>query len=151
MAQQERETILVVDDDPDTREALADLLEALGFEVMTAGHGLDALRQLRTHQPPCMMLVDLMMPTMNGWVFTIELQRDPALAGIPVVLLSGIHDAQSAASYLQAEGHLEKPIDADRLFRVLRQYCTSIPYFDSPSAQQMEDEEADAESAHSVC
>lgn len=151
MATQERETILVVDDDFDTREALADLLEAIGFGVMTAANGLEALRQLRMHAPPCMILVDLMMPTMNGWVFTMELRRDPELARVPVVLLSGIHDSQSAASYLRAQGHLEKPIDADRLFNVLRRYCASIPALDGGSAAPIRSDEREAGSTHGVC
>jgi len=115
--------VLIVDDNPDTREALGDLLGALGYCVADAADGMEALEYLHSHDRPDLILCDLVMPRMNGWVFRIEQQRDPALAGIPVVFLSGVHDARSAAEYLRAANHLEKPIDPELLCAILRQYA----------------------------
>jgi CheY-like chemotaxis protein len=115
--------VLIVDDDPLTRESLAHLLEAAGYRPACAANGLDALDYLRRHPHPNLILVDLMMPKMNGWVFRMQQQMDPNLAGIPTVIVSGKADAASAAQYLEAAGYMDKPLDAERLFNLLHQYC----------------------------
>lgn len=115
--------ILIIDDDPVTRESLGDLLEAVGYRVRSAADGMDALSYLRRDGRPQLILCDLMMPRMNGWVFRIEQQHDPALAAIPTVMVSGKEDPEPAASYLSAADHLEKPLDPERLFSIIRRYC----------------------------
>ena len=120
---EKRGHVLIVDDDSLTRESLAYLLEAAGYEVACAADGLDALNYLRRSPRPNLILVDLMMPKMNGWVFRMQQQMDPKLADIPTVIVSGKADAASAATYLDAAGHIEKPMDAERLFHLLRQHC----------------------------
>jgi CheY-like chemotaxis protein len=139
MVERSPATILIIEDDPDTSEALSDLLAAIGYRVACAADGREALSYLRRNPPPRLVLADLGMPVMNGWVFTIEQHRDPTLATIPVVLLSGNHDVASAAQYLGADDYLQKPIDADRLFGVLRRYCevsrpAAEPRFAHPDA-----------------
>ncbi|PLS79555.1 MAG: response regulator, partial [Chloroflexi bacterium] len=82
-------TILVVDDDSGIREALTDILEDEGYAVRSACDGQAALDLLRQQaEPPALVLLDLMMPRMNGWQFRSEQRRDPALANIPVVVIS---------------------------------------------------------------
>src|SRR5436309_3349023 len=89
----ERETargcILVVDDDVDIRTIIRLVLELHGYRVMDAGDGKEALLRLRQGQLPCLILLDLMMPGMNGWQFRHAQENDLALAQIPVVVLSG--------------------------------------------------------------
>jgi CheY-like chemotaxis protein len=118
-----RRTILIIDDDATTRESLADLLEALGYRVSCAADGVEALAYLRENPAPGLILVDLMMPKMNGWVFGLERRRQPQLADVPVIVLSGIYDAESAAGYISAQGYLEKPIDPIALFNLVRRHC----------------------------
>jgi two-component system, chemotaxis family, chemotaxis protein CheY len=115
--------ILIIDDDPVTRESLGDLLEAVGYRVRSAADGLDALGYLRRDGLPRLILCDLMMPRMNGWVFRLEQQHDPELSGIPTVMVSGKEDPEPAASYLAANDHLAKPLDPERLFTIIRRYC----------------------------
>lgn len=116
-------SLLIVDDDGDNREALQDLLEAAGYTVACAANGLDALEYLRSHSHPDLILADLVMPVMNGWVLALERNRDPRLAEIPLVVFSGCYDPASAAGFLDASDFLEKPLDVERLFEVIRRYC----------------------------
>src|SRR5689334_1575844 len=84
--------ILIVDDDVDIREALTDTLEARGFEVVTAANGLEALRLLRSNAvSPSVILLDLMMPVLDGYEFLDEQRKDPALASIPVAIITAGH------------------------------------------------------------
>ncbi len=84
--------ILIVDDDFDIREALSDTLEDRGFTVITAANGREALKLLREMSvPPSVILLDLMMPVMDGYAFLNEQQKDPALAGLPVAIITAGH------------------------------------------------------------
>ncbi len=121
--QSSRSTVLIVDDDVENREALGNLVEAMGYRPALAAHGLEALDYLRRNERPGLILLDLVMPTMNGWVFGIEQRKDPLLADIPVVVFSGIHDPESAAGFLNVDDFLAKPIDVERLCAVLQRYC----------------------------
>src|SRR6476646_6367807 len=78
--------ILIVDDDKDVRSALAELLEGEGYAVAGAHNGHEALQLMRAGLHPAVILLDLMMPVMDGWDFRSEQQRDPAFAGVPVVI-----------------------------------------------------------------
>jgi CheY-like chemotaxis protein len=81
--------ILLVDDDDDIRESLAEVLEDKGFEVRTAANGEDGLAVLRAHDDhPSVILLDLMMPVMDGYTFLAEKRADPALADIPVAVIT---------------------------------------------------------------
>src|SRR5689334_6104245 len=81
------DTILVVDDDEDILEALRDLLRDEGYDVVAARDGRTALERLRGGLRPRLILLDLMMPTMNGYEFRREQRADPALAGIPTIVV----------------------------------------------------------------
>ena len=106
---------LIVEDDPDIRDALAAVAEHAGFEAACASHGLDALRYLQgCPRLPSVVLLDLMMPVMDGWQF-LE-RRDERARTVPVVVLSAVRDTRLPASVRQ----LKKPISVDQLLEVLR-------------------------------
>lgn len=115
--------ILVVDDDAAIREALTLVLEDEGYTVRSAANGRDALQLLRAGEaPPQVILLDLMMPVMSGWDFRAEQQRDPALAAIPVVVLSADRSLQTKAAMVQAQGYLAKPVDISVLIDTVSRY-----------------------------
>jgi CheY-like chemotaxis protein len=116
--------ILVVEDDEDIRMAMVAFLEGEGYRVTAAEHGADALRHLRTSQDMfCLVLLDLFMPVMNGWEFRKQQLDDPALASLPVVIVSADRGTEMHATSLGAAGSLMKPIDFDRLLTTVAQYC----------------------------
>jgi len=110
--------VMVVEDDEGIREALCDLLQTEGFEVVSAIHGADALAKLRAEaKHPDVILLDLMMPVMDGWAFRAEQRRDSALADIPVVVITA--SRQADVGTLEPRALLKKPIDFDELLRVI--------------------------------
>jgi CheY-like chemotaxis protein len=115
--------ILVVEDDPDIRSGVAEVLREEGYEVATAAHGLEALEWLRTGNSASLILLDLMMPVMDGWEFRSEQLRDPQAARIPVVVLSGAGDVGQHAASLGADGYLVKPLSLEALFGTAERYC----------------------------
>ena len=121
--------VLIVEDDPDTREMIATLLTTEGFYAVAAEDGLEALHLLRTvrhraPQAPCLVLLDLTMPRLSGHEFRRAQLNDPILAGIPIAVVSGATDATERALTLGAVATLTKPIDLDVLIEVVRRYCT---------------------------
>jgi CheY-like chemotaxis protein len=116
--------ILIVEDDVDLREMLVVVLQAEGYLVLEATHGREALEKLHTGRAVCLILLDLFMPTMDGWAFRAEQMKDPALAQIPVVVVSAdAVAARQAAVNLGVVASMEKPIDFERLLNVVGQYC----------------------------
>lgn len=107
--------ILVVDDDADIRAILALVLDADGHEVETASDGAAALVRLRRGPLPSLILLDMMMPRLDGEDLLRELRRDPGTARIPVVILTGHPAARRKASELGAAGCLEKPVELQEL------------------------------------
>ena len=116
--------VLVVDDDPDICTAVRDVLEAFGYYVDMARDGAEALKKLRRGEVPCLILLDLMMPGMNGFEFRNEQLRDPVLASIPVVVVSGAGDVAAKAATIGVEG-LAKPIDLDVLLEKISHFDCS--------------------------
>jgi CheY-like chemotaxis protein len=113
-------TVLVVDDDQDIRETIALILESAGYNVDAAPNGAEALSVLRGGSSrPCIVLLDLMMPVMDGGQFRREQQRDPSLADIPVVVLSGDGRVETKAAELGVDAYLRKPIGIDDLLDVV--------------------------------
>ena len=113
-----RRRVLVVEDDEGIREALVDLLQSEGFSVTSAVHGADALQRLRSGADlPDVILLDLMMPVLDGWAFRAEQRRDPKISEIPVVVITASRNTDVAA--LSPKAFLKKPIDFDELLRVL--------------------------------
>lgn len=115
--------ILVVDDDAGIRESLADVLKDEGYEVVTAMDGQDALLKLRAFGAiPCVILLDLMMPVMSGPQFYAEQQRDPALASIPVVIISADANVKQKAASLGGE-YIPKPVRVDQVLDAVNRHC----------------------------
>lgn len=114
--------ILVVEDDQDIREDLAFLLRRQGFEVTTAANGLDALEQVRTDKP-CVILLDLMMPVMDGWQFRTRQLAEPSIAAVPVIVISGVADRTRHPCELNAAAMLAKPIQMERLLAAVKRVC----------------------------
>ena len=113
-------TDLVVEDDFDLRDALVPILEYEGHRVVSAANGKEALDRLHAMPPPSLILLDLMMPVMNGEEFRAEQLRDPVLASIPVVVLSAHPSAEERAAHLGAAGCLKKPFDIEDLLEHVR-------------------------------
>jgi CheY-like chemotaxis protein len=116
--------LLVVDDDTDIRESMIEVLEETGCEVVGASNGLQALGYLkRMDRPPCLILLDLMMPIMDGEAFRQAQMNDPALSSIPVVVVSAYRDVQSRAERLQVENFIKKPVRIQELVTAVEQLC----------------------------
>ncbi len=111
--------VLVVDDDPDILEALSEILEAEGFEIRRARNGKEALDRLEP-DPPQLILLDLMMPVMDGWEFAQRMRQRPSVAGIPIIVLSADRNVGSKAADIGAVGHLAKPFELNDLLDMVR-------------------------------
>jgi CheY-like chemotaxis protein len=113
--------ILLVEDDADIRTTLKEVLELEGYEVVTAGNGKEAFETLqKMKDSPRLILLDLMMPIMNGWEFLEAQQATAVLASIPVVVVSAAGDKAKSA---KAQGFVKKPIEVDGLLKMIKQYC----------------------------
>jgi DNA-binding response OmpR family regulator len=112
--------VLVVDDDADSRTLLELALSTSGYAVTTAANGRDALDAAR-QRVPGLILLDLAMPVMDGFTFRSEQLRDAALAAIPVLCVSGRHDATGVSQQLRVAGCIPKPFDLDVVIDRVRQ------------------------------
>jgi two-component system chemotaxis response regulator CheY len=113
-------SILLVDDDEDIRDALSELLRAEGFSVATAPNGREALSWLREQHPAsCIVLLDLMMPVMDGNAFLLAKQADPALAPLPVVIISASNSRLSLDDRPGVKAVVSKPIEIPLLMAAL--------------------------------
>jgi CheY-like chemotaxis protein len=114
--------VLIVEDDEDLREMMAQLLTLEGFQAATAANGREALDYLHHHSiVPDVILLDLMMPVMDGWEFRRRQKADPAIAPVPVIVLSALDQAR--ALNVDATAFLKKPLDFDRLLSLVRSHC----------------------------
>jgi len=108
--------ILVIDDDADIRSTIADILGDAGYEVQAAANGRAALDLLKTSRAPALILLDLMMPELDGWGFMAALEQElPELAAVPVVIFSAHGEAGVAATSLEVVGFVKKPIGLTEL------------------------------------
>ena len=117
-----RPIILVVEDDPGTRQLMAALLDAEGYLVHTAGNGHEALALLET-EIPCAMVVDLDMPIMDGAQLRRHQQDMPAASSVPFILVSGAHNAEGIARELGIADIVAKPFDEAQLLRIIAAAC----------------------------
>src|SRR5262245_24295796 len=106
--------ILAVDDDPAILDVVAQVLADEGYRVLTAGGGRAAVELAHAHVPG-LILLDLMMPEMNGWQVVAELRASPQTRAIPILLLSARRDTERMANDLGINSYLEKPFDLDEL------------------------------------
>jgi CheY-like chemotaxis protein len=109
--------IFIVEDDPDVRMSIAEILTEEGYEVREFATGVETLRELRAGVRPCVVLVDLLMPEMSGQEFLTELHRDPTLEKIPVVMITG-----AKTTFTDVEV-LRKPFDLSDLIATVNRYC----------------------------
>ena len=117
--------VLVVDDDADILESIGMVLDSMGQAAQYASDGAEALSKLHVNeQLPCVILLDVMMPGMNGLEFRAEQAKDPRLAAIPVVILSGDANIAAKAGCTGAAGWLQKPVDLDTLLATIGRYCS---------------------------
>lgn len=122
-APEHEDIILVVEDDEDLRDSVCMLLEAEGFQAVGVFNGLEALRYLQAHAPPCVILLDLMMPGMSGGEFRAHQLADSLLARVPTIVVSAMELCHQQAQVLNAAGYLTKPVTANQLSRTVRQHC----------------------------
>ena len=111
------ETVLIVEDETKARDVLVELLRKDGREFVTAGDGQEAIECLAKGPRPRVILLDLMMPRMDGWEFLRRQSADPSIARIPTIVLSG-SDRPAGAKH-----QLTKPVDVERLRVLVDQYC----------------------------
>lgn len=116
--------IFVVEDSKDIRDLIQLLYESEGYHVELAIHGQDALDKLKRRTTrPGVILLDLMMPGMDGFQFRREQERDPALSQIPVIIMSADANAENKALNVGAQGYLKKPVALKTLLAVAEKYC----------------------------
>jgi CheY-like chemotaxis protein len=113
-------SVLIVDDDADVRESIADALEGEGYRVAAASNGKEALRLLQDRNlRPDLILLDIMMPEMDGWAFRGEQQKDADLASIPVIVFTAYGSPRDIARQLDAAGFLKKPLRLEELLSTI--------------------------------
>jgi CheY-like chemotaxis protein len=112
--------VLVVDDDLDTRESMREVLEDEGYIVNCVGNGREALDYLHRSPRPCVILLDLMMPVMDGWQFRREQKLDPTIADIPLIVITA---TGKRPVLIDADELVMKPLDVGRLFEAIGRYC----------------------------
>jgi len=114
--------ILVIEDDEGIREGFSMMLGFEGYTVLTANNGKEGLEILQGGQRPCLIVLDLMMPVMNGLEFLEVIKNDSKLATIPVVLVTAFHDRTNLVKWpIQI---LKKPVDYDLLMTAVKKYCS---------------------------
>ncbi|MFP2924530.1 response regulator [Pyxidicoccus sp. 3LG] len=116
-----RRTVLVVEDDEDIRAAIAEILEGEGYEVAIASNGSEALDELQHLRRPSLILLDLMMPVMNGHEFLARIRDTPRLNTVPVLVLTAV----STEAPPGARGLLRKPFIVEELLDAVRGLCGS--------------------------
>jgi CheY-like chemotaxis protein len=115
--------ILIVEDDPEIRDALTEILEFEGYQVAIAKNGKEGIDYLRTFPSPSLILLDFMMPIMNGQQFLEAKKEDPGISQIPVVILSADNAVEQKAKISERGQFLKKPVELDHLLDIVNSYC----------------------------
>jgi DNA-binding response OmpR family regulator len=113
--------VFIVEDDADTREMLGRFLELEGYHVEMAANGKQALERLDHAGPVCVIVLDLMMPIMDGWQFRREQSRHARHSKIPVIVVSAA--GKDRIAQIDANDYLSKPVDLDDLLARVTRYC----------------------------
>ncbi|WP_394849490.1 response regulator [Pendulispora brunnea] len=113
-----------MDDDVDIRETISMILEDEGYTVACASNGREALDYLREHRAPNLILLDLMMPVMDGVEFCNRQRQDPRLANIPVVIVTASGQAKEQSAALNAKAFIYKPLALDTLLEKVEQWSS---------------------------
>jgi CheY-like chemotaxis protein len=115
--------VLVVDDDYAVLDAMKEILEDEGYEVSVAANGLEALKELAQAPRPGVILLDLMMPVMNGWEFREKQLEDEGLAAIPTIIVTAHNKPEVNAAELKAAASIRKPVTPEMLLETVGRYC----------------------------
>ncbi len=119
-------TVLIVEDDPDVRASIAEVLEDNEYRPLSASNGRDALNALSSASPkPCLILLDIMMPIVDGRQFRSAQMEDPLLRSIPVVLLTAYAKPEQVALDMGVDSYLRKPCELEALLSTVAHYCRS--------------------------
>lgn len=126
--------MLVVEDEENVRESIAVLLELEGYEVCTAKNGAEALRMLAEEgaqtpgeAPFALIILDLMMPQVDGWSFRARQLQKPEIRDIPVVVLSGVHDVEREVRELKPAAIIQKPVSVSNLLGTIGPFINILP------------------------
>lgn len=114
--------ILVVEDDTSIRELLVELLESEGYQVASAINGLEGLKYLQSNQNPDLILIDLMMPVMDGYSFRTEQLKNPDWSKIPTVVMSAEANAKEKMKNFNITAFLSKPVELDTILKTVSRY-----------------------------
>ncbi|HET9417103.1 MAG TPA: response regulator [Candidatus Limnocylindria bacterium] len=117
-------SVLIVEDDPDLRQVYVDVLRDDGWVVHAAHDGLEALQMLNQGVAPCVAVIDLRMPRMDGWTFIDELRRGPWTT-LPFIVLAAHYQLQEEARRIGARWWLQKPVGIDRLLDTVSEACAA--------------------------
>jgi CheY-like chemotaxis protein len=124
MSQSKTPHVLIVDDDGDLRRSLGEALAEAGYQVGSVANGHEALVVMRTLPLPDVILLDLLMPVMNGWQFCQAKRDNPAIAGIPVIAMSAAVSSDPGSPYfIEVQDFIAKPLELDELLEKLNA-CT---------------------------
>jgi CheY-like chemotaxis protein len=115
-------TVFIIEDDVDTREMLAKFLELEGYTVELASNGRQALDRFSDGADACVILLDLMMPVMDGWEFRQHQAKDERLKEIPTIVVSAA--GRDRMKQIPADAYLSKPVDMDELLSRVSQFCS---------------------------
>lgn len=118
-------TVLIVEDDPDIRESLRDVLEEEGYVVTSATNGREGLDRISEIERPCLVLLDLLMPLMDGSEFLARLRQTNAHATTPVVIVSAWTD-EARRVRGATQGFLQKPVSVSSLIETVRKFCSPV-------------------------
>ncbi len=112
-------TVLVVEDEVELREMMCEALEMEGYTVVVACEGAEALTALERIEHLCLVLLDLMMPGMNGWDFFDAMKARPEFASVPIV----VHSSSPSSAPVGVTRVIQKPLKLERLLAVVHEYC----------------------------
>jgi CheY-like chemotaxis protein len=126
-----KQSVIVVEDDPDIREAICEMLEFEGYPVVAFENGKEALERLHESPNPGLIILDLMMPVMNGIQFLRARQNDESLSDIPCFVVSAV-GKQREIIREGAQGFLRKPVDANDILDIVKAHIHPDPERGSP-------------------
>jgi CheY-like chemotaxis protein len=132
-AESGQQTVLVVDDDPDLLDVLREVIEEERYRVLTARDGAEALGLLESGDTPCLILLDMKMPGMDGQEFRRRQLADPRIAKIPVVGFTGMSDGDTETVLLALHSYLRKPVHLHLLLETVAHFCSDPDHIDLPT------------------
>jgi CheY-like chemotaxis protein len=116
-------TILIVDDDADIRTTFSQILRDEGYSTLAARNGADALQLLHERERPCVLLLDLMMPVVDGWEVIGRLNHYEEMAGVPIIVITAF--VEHAPTDRRISAVLKKPVEADTLIETVAKFCNA--------------------------